>query len=764
MLVKCIKILMFTLLSIVMFMFTSVKVNAETELLNIDFENSVGDFTSRGSSTIEKVSNISYKGTGSLYVKDRTASWQGSQINISSIANAGGVYDISCYAMQSTGNNEEIKFTLQYVDASDATQYIQLDLKETISGTWTSLYVNDYKIPLDAKDIYVYVETPENLIDFYIDNFRVQLVSTEKLSDKKGDVNGTGKFDIFDVIAFDNYLKGESIEYKNIINADMNSDGILNVLDIAILKNELLFAEPEIEEPIIDTVISNPVIWADVPDVSVIRVGDTYYMVSTTMYFTPGAPIMKSKDMVSWEIVNYVYDTLSNSDASNLINGKNAYGRGQWATSLNYKNGTFYAFFASNDQGKSYVFQTKDIENGKWTKSEISGIYHDASLLFDDDGKVYLVYGGGSNVKIKEMNDTVTGFKQGGVDKILYETGIDGLCEGSQAYKINGQYYVINIAWPNSGTRRRMVLCYKSDTLLGKYERKTVLDSAMGYYNAGVAQGGLFNTPNGDWYSLLFQDHGAVGRIPVLVPVKWVDGWPVMGVNGEAPKTFTIKTNYKGTYLAKSDEFDYDLNKLKLEWQWNHNPDNTKWSVTARKGFLRLNTVSVVDGLLKAKNTLTQRTEGPKCSSQISMNVSAMKAGDYAGLSAFQSAYGMVGVRVDDSGSKKIFMATSNSDGTMKIEQEAALNASNVYFKIDFNFSKVDSSKNITTSDKALFYYSLNGKDWTRIGVELSMRYTLDLFTGYRSAIFNYATKSTGGYVDVDYFRYSREEWQDALK
>ena len=191
------------------------------------------------------------------------------------------------------------------------------------------------------------------------------------------------------------------------------------------------------------SVVANPFIWADVPDDDVIRVGDTYYMVSTTMFFSPGAPIMKSKDLVSWEICSYVYDTLADGDVQKLTNGKHDYSHGQWAASLRYHDGHFYVFFGSYGTNKSYIYKTDDIENGKWTRSEVNGMYHDASMLFDDDGRNYLVYGGNGEIKIKELNSEMTGFKSGGVDKTLFKTGLTGLAgEGSHIMKINGYYYV----------------------------------------------------------------------------------------------------------------------------------------------------------------------------------------------------------------------------------------------------------------------------------------------------------------------------------
>lgn len=513
--------------------------------------------------------------------------------------------------------------------------------------------------------------------------------------------------------------------------------------------------------------VANPIIWSDVPDDDVIRVGDTYYMVSTTMFFSPGAPVMKSKDLVSWEICSYVYDVLDTTDTQNLTNGKNDYSHGQWAASIRYHDGNFYVFFGSYGTGKSYIYKTNDIEHGTWTRSEINGMYHDASILFDDDGRNYLVYGGGGTIKIKELNAEMTGFKSGGADKTLFTTGLDNLAgEGSHIEKINGYYYVFVIAWPSSSGR--IELCYRSRDLLGSYEGKTILNSGVGSYSSGVAQGGIVDTPDGKWYGMLFQDHGSVGRIPVLVPVTWQNDWPIMGANGKVPVTFDIDGAYTGTSLAKDDDFSYSSNKLALEWQWNHNPDNTAWSVTERKGYLRLKNKTLATNILNARNTLTQRTEGPACSSVIKLDASGMKAGDYAGLSAFQFKFGNVGVYVADDGTKKVYMAENGgysgsakvTDSNNKIIEQKNLNGNEVYLKVDFKFNNVDSGLNSSYNiDKANFYYSYDGSSWTKIGNELSMTYDLKLFTGYRSGIYSYATKNTGGYADIDFFDYEKTEW-----
>src|SRR5690606_14792988 len=146
---------------------------------------------------------------------------------------------------------------------------------------------------------------------------------------------------------------------------------VLLVISILLLSlfPSTLFAQQD------SSTFKNPVIWADVPDPDVIRVGDTYYMSSTTMHMNPGVPIMKSKDLVNWEIVNYAYDVLEQGDKQALRNGQNEYGQGSWASSLRYHDGTFYLAFASFSAGKTYIYQTNDIENGEWKRSELDGVY-----------------------------------------------------------------------------------------------------------------------------------------------------------------------------------------------------------------------------------------------------------------------------------------------------------------------------------------------------------------------------------------------------
>ena len=487
----------------------------------------------------------------------------------------------------------------------------------------------------------------------------------------------------------------------------------------------------------------NPVIFADVPDMSMIRVGDTYYMSSTTMHMSPGVPIMKSKDLINWQIVSYAYDILGDVDDLNLINGKNSYGRGSWASCIRYHDGTFYVSTFSQTTGKTYIFSTKNIEEGLWKTSSFSPSYHDNTLFFDDDGRVYLITGN-KKLTLVELNTDLSGVKTGGVNQVIIEnssapSGNDsGLGEGSQLFKVNGKYYLFNITWPKGGMRT--VVIHRADKITGPWEGKLALQ------DKGVAQGGIVDTPDGKWFAYLFRDFGSVGRIPYLVPAKWEDGWPVLGVDGKVPDKLDLPAS-KGLNpgIVASDEFNRHKGEpaLPLVWQWNHNPDNKLWSVTQRKGYLRLTTGRIDTIFVTARNTLTQRTFGPECSGSTSIDISNMKEGDFAGLALLQRKFGLVGVRYNN-GTKSIVMVNAQSDRPVEA-QSVPLKQKTVYLKAECDFRD--------KTDLANFFYSLDGKTWTPIGSQLKMEYSMPHFMGYRYGLFNYATKTPGGYVDFDWFR-----------
>ena len=501
-----------------------------------------------------------------------------------------------------------------------------------------------------------------------------------------------------------------------------------------------------------NSLITNPMIWSDVPDPSVIRVGTTFYMVSTSMHMMPGCPIMKSGNLMNWEIVNYVFDTLEDNDAHNLLDGIGIYGSGSWAACLRYHNGVYYVCFSCNDMNQFYVYKTVDIENGPWVRSVIPGLHHDPSLLFDGD-RVFVIYGNG-DIQITELTQDATAIKKDGVRQLLFETQREGImlrAEGCHAYKMRGYYYLFFIEWPSDGLQRRRQIVYRSRALLGPYERKILLEDDMGYRNNGIAQGGIVEAATGEEYAVLFQDHDAVGRVPCVLPVTWQEDWPVIGVEGLAPQAFvTSLPPTQAKPLVISDEFEYSDNRLALNWQWNHNPDNSLWSVTARFGYLRLATGALAHSVEYARNTLTQRTEGPACSVTTAMELAHMKSGDHAGLVALQHHFGTVGIQVAENGDYYVSMGVNGNNNSEEIVEKLRYNGDRIYLKIDFNFKD--------SVDIARFFYSADGREWIAIGDPLLMKYTLDHFMGYRIGLFNYASEQTGGYVDFDYFRYNRVE------
>ncbi len=495
----------------------------------------------------------------------------------------------------------------------------------------------------------------------------------------------------------------------------------------------------------------NPVIWADVPDMSVIRVGDTYYMSSTTMHMSPGVPIMKSEDLSNWKIINYAYTTLGDNDQLNLTDGQNAYGRGSWASCLRYHNETFYVSTFSSTTGKTYIWSAKDIEKGPLKEISFSPSFHDHTLVFDDDGRVYLIYGN-KRLTLLELNADLSGVKPGGINQVIIEdasapSGPDsGLGEGSQLFRMNGKYYLFNITWPRGGMRT--VVVHRADRLTGPWEGKLV------FQDLGVAQGGIVDTPDGRWYAYLFRDYGSVGRIPYIVPMKWENGWPVIGTDGKVPEILDLPSG-KGLIpgIVASDEFKRRKGNspLPLAWQWNHNPDNTLWSVTRRKGFLRLTTGRIDTLFTQARNTLTQRTIGPECSGSTLIDVSNMKEGDFAGLALLQKKYGIVGVRYSN-GVRSVVMINAQSGSPVEAES-VPLTQEKVYLKAECDFTD--------RRDIAYFFYSIDGKTWRPIGNRLKMEYSMPHFMGYRYGLFNYATLEPGGYVDFDWFHISNERTEN---
>jgi beta-xylosidase len=491
-----------------------------------------------------------------------------------------------------------------------------------------------------------------------------------------------------------------------------------------------------------ETTARNPIIFADVPDASIVRVGDTYYMSSTTMHMSPGLPIMKSTDLVNWALINYAYDTLGDIDALNLNNGKSAYGDGSWASSIRYHQGMYYVSTFSKTTGTTNIYTTRNIEEGPWKRSSFRPSFHDHTLWFED-GRIFLIYGV-RQLKLVELSADLSGVKPGSREQVIIEDASAPAkadimlgAEGSQLFKAYGKYYLFNITWPRNGMRT--VIIHRADKITGPWEGR------IGLQDLGVAQGGIVDTPQGEWFAYLFRDYGAVGRIPYLLPVRWEDGWPVLGVKGKVTETLSLPPNQSPIPgIVQSDEFSRAKGgkALPLAWQWNHNPDRGHWSLTDRPGYLRLATSRIDTSFFLVKNILTQRTIGPRCAASTRVDVSHMNEGDFAGLTLFQQRYGQVGVAFE--GRKKyIVMISRETQRPLEMER-IPLDQETVFLKAECDFTEM--------TDLAEFYYSLDGKTWKRIGSKLKMSYTIPHFMGYRYGLFNYSANKTGGYVDFDFY------------
>ena len=500
---------------------------------------------------------------------------------------------------------------------------------------------------------------------------------------------------------------------------------------------------------------TNPMAWADLPDPDVIRVGDYFYMVTTTMHLMPGAPIMRSRDLVNWETVSFVFDRLTDSPKYNMEGGT-VYGRGQWATSLKYHKGRFYVLFAPNDNpgGDTYIYSTAD-PTGHWTLVSRLRHFHDASLFFDDDDRVYVIYGTG---QMCELKSDFSGVVEGS-DRQMFQREPDetGLLEGSRMVKHNGKYYLLMVSWPQGKPRRQV--CYRAEKIEGAYEKKTILETEFGGFSY-VGQGTIVDAPDGRWYGVIFQDRGGVGRVLTLMPCSWQDGWPILGDRSGHVPTIMDKPvmGSEELHIVQSDNFGSD--HLKSVWQWNHNPIDSLWSLSERPGFLRLKTGRVVSSIFAAPNTISQRMEGPGCTAIVALDISHLTDGDKAGLAAFNGDSGLLTL---SRMGKSFTLEMSEASVSLSDREKAITNVKEtvveqvkvkqryVYLRIDADFRP--------GRDIASFYYSLDNRTWHKIGRDFKMRFDYRrFFMGTRVALFCYATQKAGGYVDIDTFTYHKSQ------
>jgi xylan 1,4-beta-xylosidase len=496
---------------------------------------------------------------------------------------------------------------------------------------------------------------------------------------------------------------------------------------------------------------SNPLFYDEFSDPDVIRVGDDYYLTGTTMHTMPGLPVLRSRDLVNWTFITYAVDKLDLGPEFRLEDGKEVYGQGIWAPCLRYHNGTYYIF--ANVNKKHTQLFTATNPAGPWTHSEMKGSFHDLSILFDDDGKIYMVWGY-DEVHAAELTPDLSDIAPG-TERIIIPKG-KGAGEGSHFYRINGKYYITMANWDPVCYQ----ICARADRPFGPYEISVI--SAGEHFGFGVGwkipwsaserrfdtypprenlsgcnvmhQGGLVETQTGEWWALSMTDHNSVGRLTCLSPVTWENGWPLLGLPGNLTRTPTTWIKPRTGFTSKpaapyerSDDFSGPA--LKPIWQWNHVPASGYWSLDERRGYLSLKSMPAED-FWHARNSLTQRAIGPECTATTILDATMLKDGDVAGLALLNFPYGWIGVSREG----KTLEVRQFDQRTNQLGNRKAV-AQRIWFRSHCNFD----------TEIAQFSYSIDGVAFIPLGDPFIMGYQLKTFQGVRFALFNYNTRKTDG-------------------
>ncbi|MEO8313853.1 MAG: family 43 glycosylhydrolase [Pseudomonadota bacterium] len=502
---------------------------------------------------------------------------------------------------------------------------------------------------------------------------------------------------------------------------------------------------------------SNPLFHEEFEDPDIIRVGDDYYLAGTTMHMMPGVQIMRSKDLVNWELVGYAIDKLDLGPTYRL-DGGNVYGRGIWAPCLRYHNGTFYIFSNVNGAGLQ-VFQSRSIR-GPWEHHQIAG-RHDMSVLFDDDGKIYIISGNSSPYPIEEFTPDLNGFVPGVKHQLVVPPG-SRMGEGHHLYKVKGKY--VDISAIPGGAVNQMVAI--ADSIDGPWTVTTMVDgeslgvpsgtpskAMAGNRGLWLHQGGMVDTPTGEWWSILMSDHGSAGRMVSLAPITWDGGFPLIGLPGnlrKAPNTWVkpntgVKQEPRPSFVR--DE-NFNATKFNPHWQWNHVPDDTKWSLTEKRGVLRLHSLPAAS-FYNARNSLSQRPPAPESIMTVELDTAGMKAGDTAGLGLISTPYAWIGVVKSAAGTLLQRVNGTTGGGSRGNPVPPAVTSTigradppaHLWLRMHCNFD----------TDQTVFSWSADGKTFIALGEPFTTTFQLTTFQGVRPALFHYtASEQPGGYVDFD--------------
>jgi beta-xylosidase len=498
----------------------------------------------------------------------------------------------------------------------------------------------------------------------------------------------------------------------------------------------------------------NPVVDADYSDPDAIRVGDDFYMVSSSFNHIPGLPILHSKDLVNWKLIGHALKRQPPFDHFSAVQ----HGGGVWAPSIRYYNNEFYIYYPDPDFG-IYVTKAKTI-NGPWTEPVLveagKGLI-DPCPLWDDNGKVYLTHayagsraGFKSIIVVKELNKE--GTKVIG-DPVLVFDGhaTDPTLEGPKFYKRNGYYYIFA---PAGGVATGWQLVLRSKNVYGPYERKVAMDQGASTVN-GPHQGAWVNTQTGEDWFLHFQDKDAYGRVVHLQPMTWKNDWPVIGVDKDGdgkgePVMVYKKPNVGKTYpvatVADSDEFNRP--KLGLQWQWQANPQQG-WAFPTAEGVLRMFSALLPDSIKSAwdyPNLLAQKfpTEEFTATTKISFQPKHEK--ERFGLMVHGASYAYIAVEKRADGNYISFVKAVDADrkGKETVQDGEKLKSKDIYLRVQV------SKKAVCT-----FSYSEDGTNFKTIGESLTAK--PGRWVGAKVGFFFNRSNKTNdaGVTDVDWFRVS---------
>lgn len=486
-------------------------------------------------------------------------------------------------------------------------------------------------------------------------------------------------------------------------------------------------------------VYHNPILYADYSDPDVIRDGANYYLIASTFHFVPGIPILQSTDLVHWTILGHVVQRLTMSPRYSM-DGGNGYGKGIWAPAIRKHNGRFYVYFPTPTEG-IFVSTARKI-TGPWSAPVAviaqAGL-EDPCPFWDDDGKAYLIHsrtGAGPLILHRMSADGMHVLDAG---KIIVEDPVHlPVLEGPKLYKRDGYYYIFA---PFGGVATGAQAVLRSRNIYGPYDYRVVLAQGHTKIN-GPHQGAYVETPEGAGWFIHFQAVGAHGRIVHLEPVEWRDGWPVMGADpggdepGQPVPSGPVPVDPKATSTQRPQTSDsFNSATLGPQWEWNHNPDDAHWSLTAHRGYLRLIPMQA-ENLFFARNTLTESMQDNSFTVTTSLNLAAMKDGTHAGLAMFQQSPS--GLEIVQSGAERrlsFFNGASSTAGPLISQSTVQLQA-----QVDGN--------------SAHYSYSLDGgHSFHELGTGAQLRFSW--WKASRPALFAFTTRDGNpGAVDFDWVHY----------